>query len=56
MDKIIKNNVFGEHQLVTNFVNIFVILVLDPSSFEILIQVHNKKIIGLDLIVNFEVC
>jgi hypothetical protein len=56
MDKIIKNIVFGEHQLVINFVNIFEILVLDPLAFEILIQVHNKEIKGLDVIVNFEVC
>jgi hypothetical protein len=37
MVKIIKSIVFGEHQLVINFENIFVIVVLDPSSFEILI-------------------
>jgi len=55
MVKIIKKIVFGEHQLVINFVNISIILVLDLSSFEIFIQVHNKQIKGLDFIVNFEV-
>jgi hypothetical protein len=54
--KNVSNFMFGEQHLLINFSTIFVIIVPDVTTHEIIVEVHNKHIKGQNFVVNFEVC
>ncbi len=51
--KNIGSSQFGEQQLVTNYVTIFVIHAPDNTVVKRLIEIHNKRIEGQDFATNF---
>jgi hypothetical protein len=47
--------VFNEKQFMTNFSSIFVTLAPNPIVLERLMKVHNKRVEGKKIAINFEV-